>query len=163
MQTVQEKLDEANRQLQNLPDLKRLFASKKQEVQTLEGKVISTKDVERLYGTLQQLIRETGCEMRRLDISDPSSRAWTTNDSPTRRHLTGPPGQETPFLLVSRTAVLRMEGSMPNVYQFLSRVNQLEKFLHAKQIRLERSQRNENAAELEMHLELFDLVRKNAA
>ncbi len=52
---------------------------------------------------------------------------------------------------------------MANVYQFLARASQLERFLHAKQIRLERSVRDENLIELEMHFELFDLTRKKSA
>jgi len=144
-----------------LPQLQRLFGEKKRELEALEAKALTPKEVENLYGTLQQLIRETGCQMRRLDISDPTSRAWFTQDSPTRRNqVGGTPSTETAFQLVSRTAVLRMEGTMPNVYQFLARVNQLERFIHAKQVRLERSQRNENTTELEMQFELYDLARK---
>jgi hypothetical protein len=98
--------------------------------------------------------------MRKLEISDPQARAWMSNDSPTQRFRLGHPGQETPFQLISRNATLRMEGAMPNVYHFLARVYQLERFLHAKVVRLERSTRNENITELEMQFEMFDLARK---
>jgi hypothetical protein len=159
---AREKLDEVNRRLDNLPLLKKRFAEKEREVTALEAKAITPKEVEGLHATLQQLIRETGCDMRRLDINEPNARAWMSNDSATHRFSVGDPGHETPFQLVSRTAVLRMEGAMPNVYHFLARVNQLERFIHAKQIRLERSPRNDNVTELEMHVDLYDLVRKKA-
>ena len=159
---AREKLAEVNRQLDNLPQLQRLFTDKEREVAKLEAKSITQKEVEHLHSTLQQMIRDSGCEMRTLNIGDPTSRTWMSNDSPTKRFSVGNPGQETPFQLVSRTAVLKMEGAMPNVYHFLARVNQLERFIHAKQIRLERSPRNETSTELEMNFELFDLVKKKS-
>lgn len=163
IQTARQNLDEANQQLQNLPLLRRTFEERKRELEHLEKKALTPREVENLRGNLQQLIRENGCVMRTLDISDAFSRPWSSNDSPTRRVTVGPPGQETPYMLVSRTATLRMEGEMANVYQFLARASQLERFLHAKQIRLERSVRDENLIELEMHFELFDLTRKKSA
>jgi Tfp pilus assembly protein PilO len=162
MRDAQEKLTEAKRQLQHLPELKRLFDARKQELQGLEAKAVTPQEIANLHATLQQLIRETGCEMRRLDIGEPSTRAWMSSDSPTRRGKVGALGQETPFQLVSRTAVLRMEGTMTNLYRFLARVSQLDRFIHTRQVRLDRSQRNEEVTELEMQFELFDLVRKKS-
>lgn len=162
LRTAREKVSETKRQLQNLPQLQRTFEQKKRELQALESKAVTQNDVEHLRGLLQKLIRETECEMREVTISEPNIRPWTTNDSVRRGTILSELGTETPFRLIQRNGILRIEGAMPNVYRFLSGVHQLNRFINAKQIKLERSSRDENLTQLEMQFEMFDLARKKA-
>ena len=104
--------------------------------------------------------RETGCVMRKLEISEPNTQSWTTNASPTRQTV-GDPGQETAFNLVRRTAQLNVEGPIENVYQFMAHISELNRLMHAKLVKLGRTQQDETVT-LEMNFESYDLVRKNS-
>ena len=162
--TAREKLEEAKRQVQNLPQLKQTFEKKKQLLVGLESKAVTEKDVLQLKEALQKLIRETGCSMRILTIDEvPSPRPWMTNDSPLRHKVHVDPGPVTNFNLLSRTAKLTIDGPMTSVYQFMSRMSQLDRFIHVKFVRLERGTRDDNVTQLEMEFDLFDLARKTSA
>jgi Tfp pilus assembly protein PilO len=162
--TAREKLDEIKRQVQNLPQLQQTFERNKRQLKTLEAKAVTEKNVEQLRDTLAKLIRETGCTQRLLSIdTSPTLKTWMTNDSALGRKAYVDPGPETKYLLANRNAKLAIEGAMANVYQFMARVSQLDRFMHVKRVRLERSARDENVTELEMEFELFDLTRKTVA
>ena len=162
--TAREKLEEAKRQVENLPQLKQTFEKKKQQLTALEGKAIAEKDVVPLREILQKLIRETGCTMRTLNVDEVAQpRPWMTNDSPLRNKVHVDPGPVTNFNLLIRTTKLQIDGPMSSVYQFMSRISQLDRFIHVKHVRLERSARDENVTQLEMEFDMFDLARKTSA
>ena len=159
---AREKLQEASGTAANLPQLQAALEKRKTEVQDLERKAVTDKDVERLrVGELQKLIRDAGCEMRQVQIDEqPQKRDWRSNDSPLRGSPIGDPGQETPFVLVQWTARLHIEGPMVNIYKFLQQMSQMDRFIHTTKVEMQRSETNDNMTQLRMEMMLFDLVRK---
>jgi len=159
---AREKLQEASGTAANLPQLQAALDKRKKEVQELERKAVTEKDVDRLrVGGLQKLIRDAGCEMRQVQIDEqPTKRDWRSNDSPLRGSPLGDPGQETPFQLHQWTARLQIEGPMVNIYKFLQQINQMDRFIHTTKVEMQRSETNENMTQLRMEMMLFDLVRK---
>lgn len=162
MAGVREKLNEASGTAANLPQLQSVLEKRKREVEELERKVVTEKDVEHLRdGELQKLIRETGCEMRSVTIDEmPQKREWRSNDSPLRGTPPGDAGQPTPFNLTQWNAKLQIEGRSLNIYKFLERISQMDRFIHTRLVQMLRSDTNENLTELRMEITLFDLVRK---
>jgi Tfp pilus assembly protein PilO len=162
--SAREKLAETKLQVQNLPQLQRAFDRKKSELGLLAKKAVNETNVEQFRETLHKLIRETGCTLRVGNIgANAMPRAWMTNDSPLGKKAFLDPGPETNFVLINRNAKLEIEGPMASVYQFMARVSQLDRFIHVKHIKLERSSRDENVTQLDMDFDMFDLTRKKAA
>lgn len=160
IQTARENLEEAQRQVENLPQLQRLFERQKRDLSQLEAMAVTAKEAENLRELLQKAIRETGCIPRTVDVRDQSQqRPWMTNDSPIPRKTFLKPGDATPFQLVTRTATLQLEGPMTSVYQFMSRASQLQHFIYVKSVRLERTMRDPNLMQLDMEIDMFDLAR----
>lgn len=164
MADAREKLEEASGAAANLPQLLGTLDKKKREVQELERKAVTEKDVEHLRdGELQKLIRESGCEMRQMNFDEiPEKRDWMSNDSPLRGPQVGDPGKETPFVLKQWKVRLRIEGPMGSIYKFLERMSQMDRFIHTRQVYMKRSEANENLTQLELEITLFDLARKKA-
>jgi hypothetical protein len=159
---AREKLKEASSTAANLPQLQAALEKRKIEVQDLERKAVTDKDVERLrVGEFQKLIRDAGCEMREVKIDDQATkRDWRSNDSPLRGSPIGDPGQETPFVLMQWTARLHIEGPIGNVYKFLQQLGQMDRFIHTTKVEMQRSERSDDMTQLKMEIMLFDLVRK---
>jgi Tfp pilus assembly protein PilO len=162
--TAREKLTEASGAAANLPQMQSALQKKKRELEELEQKAVSEKDVEHFRDELQKLIREVGCEMREVHIDEiPTKRPWMSNDSSLNTVSSGNAGPETPFVLVQWNARLRIEGPMGSIYKFLTRVSQLDRFMHARLVDMKRSETDENQTQLRMEVTLFDLERKKAA
>lgn len=161
---AREKLKEASGTAANLPLLQATLEKKRREVQELEAKAVTEKDVEKLRdGELQKLIRESGCEMRSVLIDEvPERRDWRSNDSPLRSSPIGNPGQETPFVLTQWKTRLHIEGPMGNIYMFLQRMSQMDRFLQTTKVEMKRSPSNDNLTQLILEFTLFDLARKKA-
>jgi hypothetical protein len=49
---------------------------------------------------------------------------------------------------------------MGNIYKFLQRMNQTDRFIHTTRVDMKRSEANENLTKLHMEFTLFDLTRK---
>jgi Tfp pilus assembly protein PilO len=162
-QAAREKLEDTKRQLQNLPQLQRMFEQKKKALQALETKAVTEQNLDQLRENFHRLIRDTNCAMKSLVFSDsPTPRAWHANDSPLvmKTYLVPPP--ETEYVLNKRTAKLEIEGPMSNVYQFMAKVSQLDRFIHVNRVALERSQTDERV-KLNLEFDMFDLTKKKAA
>ena len=162
MVAAREKLDEASGTAANLPQMKNALDKRKSEVQELERKAVTEKDIEHLRdGELQKLIRDAGCEMRSVTIDDiPAKREWRSNDSPLRGVPPGESGQPTPFELTQWNARLLVEGRSINIYKLLERISQMDRFIQTRLVHMQRSETNENLTQLRMELTLFDLARK---
>jgi hypothetical protein len=164
MASAREKLQEASGAAANLPQLQAALDRKKLEIQELEQKAVTEKDVEKLRdGELLKLIQQSGCEMRTLSIGEiPVKRAWMSNDSALRGSPIGDPGQETPFQLVQWTVSLNIVGPMGSIYTFLNQISQMDRFIHTTKVDMRRSDNDENLTQLKMDFTLYDLVRKKA-
>lgn len=158
---AREKLDEASGAAANLPQMQAALQAKKRDLEALERKAVTEKDVEHFRDELQKLIREAGCEMRVVNIDgSPFRRPWKSNDHPLRTDSAGDLGQDTPFELVQWKAHLQIEGPMGSIYKFLERVSQMDRFIHAQQVTMKRSDVDENQTQLLMDVTLFNLERK---
>jgi Tfp pilus assembly protein PilO len=164
MSGARQKLDEASGTAANLPQMRTALDRTQREVQELERKAITQKDLEHLRdGELQKLIRETGCEMRQMSIDEvPMKRDWRSNDSPLRGTPIGDAGQPTPFVLMQWNARLQIEGRSHSIYKFLERISQMDRFIQARSVQMQRSETNENMTQLRMEITLFDLARKKS-
>ena len=161
---AREKLDEASGAAANLPQMQAMLLAKKRDLEALERKAVTEKDVEHFRDELQKLIREAGCEMRVVNIDGlPYRRPWKSNDDPLRMTMPGDTGQETPFELVQWKAHLQIQGPMGNIYKFLERVSQMDRFIQAQQVTMKRSDVDENQTQLLMDVVLFNLERKKIA
>lgn len=161
--SAREKLTEAEGAAANVPQMQAALAKRRTEVEALESKAITERDVESLRTDLQRLIRDVGCEMREVYIEEiPTRRAWMSNDSPLTGAPVGNPGQETPFVLVQWESKIRLEGEMGSIYKFLAQLNQMDRLIHTKVVELKRSDINENQTQLRVEMTLFGLERKQA-
>ena len=163
MATAREKLNDASGNAANLPQVQATLDAKKRELEVLERKAVSETDIEKFREELQRMIRETGCEMREVNVDEtPQKRAWMSKDSPLRNGPVTDPGTETPFVLSQWNARMRLEGSMGAVYKFLASLNQMDRFIHTKEVQLARADGQENRTQLRMDITFYGLTRKKA-
>jgi hypothetical protein len=155
-------LEETERQLNNLPKFTQLFEKRRSELEKLEKQSLDPDAAQALRGTLLQLIRETGCTMRYVRLSDPVRRDWLENDDPLGIKSLTERGGETPFQLVTRQMSVSISGPMANLNKFLERLNGIERLIHTNSISLQRSGQRTTTTALDMEILLFELARKSA-
>jgi hypothetical protein len=155
-------LEETERQIENLPKFTQLLEKRKLELANLEKQTFSQDAAQTLRSELQQMIRETDCQMRNVRLGDPISRDWTTNDDPVTLVNMADRGTSTPFQLVTRQMSLQITGTMPNLSRFLERLSKLNGLVHTKSISLRRTSQQSTNTSLDMEILLFDLARRPA-
>ncbi len=110
---------------------------------------------------LVKLVRDSGCQLRRLNVSGAQARPWHVGDHP----ITPPekPGDPTPFMLETRVVSLSLNGSLARVEELLEKVQTTQQFVYAKTINVQPESRNPKQVDLNIELWFFALQRQDAA
>lgn len=156
---AREKLEKTNAEIAKLPQHAELFQKKQKELAALTRRTVQEDSAQRLRNDLVQLVRKSGCTMRRIRLGDPTRRDWMENDSPVTGANPADPGAKTPFRLVSRQLSLSIDGQMPKLHQFLSELHKIDKTMHTRTISLQRAGRTRGIATLDLDMVLFDLEK----
>lgn len=154
------KLEETNAEIAKLPRHAELFKKKQEELGALQRRTVTEDSAQRLRNDLVQLVRQSGCTMRRIRLGDATRRDWMENDSPVTGADLVDPGRETPFQLVSRQLSLSITGQMPKLHGFLAELHKIDKTMHTRTISLQRAGRNKGTATLDLDMVLFDFEKK---
>jgi hypothetical protein len=157
-----DELLEAQAQGSSVEAFDKIRREKEASLEALEEEAVSAENEQAFRDRLDKIVQGTGCTMRRIQMGQPFSSVWKTNDHPLNTGKTSDRGNDTPYQLEKRRISLEITGSIGDLYDFLSEVNKLEKLIHTKSVSLEGAARGENTAVLEMELIAFNLVKKAA-
>ncbi len=154
------RLEQTNQDIGKLPRHVELFKKKQAELEKHNRRAVSEDAAQRIRNELVQLVRKTGCTMRRIRLGDASRRDWMENDSPVKGVDLVDPGRETPFQLISRQLSLSITGEIPQLHAFLAEMHKIDNTMHTRSISLERAGRSQGAATLDLDMVLFDFEKK---
>jgi hypothetical protein len=130
-------------------------------VQERLGKTLNDQNEAEYRNTIVKLVRDAGCQLRRLNIATPTSRVWGQADDPleksARKNL-----QPSGFQLERRQINLSLVGHSANVRQLLERLENEDKQVYVQAIDLKPGAGDGRRVELSMELWYFTLKRSAA-
>ena len=157
---LSDELDLARQTAKNLPEFEERVAGVVDRLKAIEVRAVDETSLPIYRSRLVEIVREAGCQIRRIDVGPPTVRPWKTGDAPLKStEGPEPPGAPTPFALERRSAVLAVDGPMTAIYDLLERLEKERTIGHAHQLSLQPVPGQENEVTLELELWLFALTR----
>ncbi len=161
--TLAEELDSARQTVASLPTYEQRANEMTQQLGEYEARSVSQQSVSEYRSKLVNLIRDSNCQMRRLDLGTPTSRPWLENDNPLKRPIVqGTKVKKTPFTLERRSVVLLVDGTMDSIRSLLDKLHEDETFAYPSRLNLHAAGRQGGTVTLELELWLFALGRSKA-
>lgn len=124
-------LAEARRTEATLPDLETKVGELTKELGELESRAIGEASMVAYRSRLVDVVRSSGCQIRRIQVGPATTRPWLSNDNPLE---TEPPadGVKTPFVLEKRSLELAVNGGMGEIHNLLQRLEEERVLAHPK-------------------------------
>ncbi len=159
--TLVEELDEARTTAESLPELEKKVAGIVEKLAAIESRAISQDSVSNYRSQMVDLVRESGCQVRRFDVATPTRRAWLKKDNPLEAAPSkGAMSKKTPFALERRNVVLLVDGTMENVREFLGQLHDEESLAYLHHLKLHSASSGSDQVTLQIELWLFALSRQ---
>ena len=158
---LSEELAHARLTAATLPAFEKRVAATRVELEALEVRSVEDGSLARYRSRLVDLVRESGCQIRRIEVGAPTLRAWKTGDNPLDE--TAPAeAADTPFKLERRSVILAVDGRMSAVHDLLDRLEKEQTLSHPHRVQLQAASNGSDTVTLELELWLFALARTAA-
>ena len=156
-----EELAAARLTAESLPAYEKQAEQVRSELEALEVRAVDEAGVAKFRSRLVDLVRESGCQIRRIDVGAPTRRPWSENDD-ALAEIGLPRGAAAPFTLERRSVVLAVDGNMPAVHELLDRLEKERTLSHPHRLQMQGASANGETVTLELELWLFALSRTAA-
>jgi hypothetical protein len=155
-----ENLARARETAESLPSLEKQAGAVRKDLEALEVRTVDEASLARFRSRLVDVVRESGCQIRRIEVGQPTRRSWKENDKPLSEAPTG--GADTPFSLERRPVILAVDGAMSAIQDLLTRLEKEQTLSHPHQMQLQAVSASGETVTLELELWLFALSRTAA-
>lgn len=157
-----EELAAARRTAELLPVYEKQAAEVGKELAALEARAIDEAGLARFRSRLVDVVRDSGCQIRRIEVGAPTRRPWKENDEPLSE-LSEPTGDgPTPFALERRSVILAVDGSMSAIHELIAQLEKEKTISHSHRLQLQAAGGGGESVTLELELWLFALSRTAA-
>lgn len=153
-----EQLAQANRTAEELPLYEQRVAEKTAELQQLRELEVDEADLTTLRSWLVDIARQAGCQVRRIDLSAPNTRAWTKDGNPLETTKKTTKDAATPFELRTRSVTFSVTGTTLEVRALLKTLDKDRRLKHAHAVAMKPQSRNRNELQLDLTLWYFALA-----
>ena len=156
-----EDLDRARNAAEALPEVEQHVQEIVEKLAAIESRTISSKSVSNYMNKIVDMVRETGCQVRRFDVGTPVIRPWTKGDDPLMTTVSKEKSKgKTPFSLERRSVVLLVDGTMENLRGLLGQLYKEESIAYLHRLALQSTARSSEQVTMEIELWLFALGRE---
>ncbi|MEM8944042.1 MAG: hypothetical protein AAGD11_02585 [Planctomycetota bacterium] len=159
--TLTDDLDRARQTDDGLSANEQQVAEIVAKLEAIESRTVSTESVSAYRSKIVELVRASGCQVRRFDVSSPTLRPWLANDNPLESML--PPDakkRKTPFALERRNVVLLVDGSMESMRELLGKLHDDDALAYLHRLGLQAASRGGDQVTMELEMWLFALGRQ---
>jgi hypothetical protein len=155
-----EELVRARETAQALPAYERRSAAVQGALEALERRTVDDGSLGAFRSRLVDVVRESGCQIRQIEVGAPTRRPWNEGDDPLADGQEAPGKQGgTGFSLERRSVTLAVDGAMPAIHDLLSRLEEERTLSHPHRVHMQPASTGGEAVMLELELWLFALVR----
>jgi hypothetical protein len=155
-----DQLDAARQTAESLPQIEKQTAAVRKDLEALDTRTVDEAALARYRSRLVDLVRESGCQIRRIEVGAPHKRPWKENDKPLSEMP--PAGADTPFSLERRPVTLAVDGAMSAIQDLLSKLEKERTLSHPHRVQLQSVTGTGETVTLELELWLFALSRTAA-
>ena len=160
---LSEELENARNTAGQLPSLEKQVASVVEELEILEERSVSEETVSAYRTRLVDLVRESSCQIRRLDLAEPILRPWKEGDDPLQEGTkSDKSGKATPFSLERRSIQLSVSGKTHDIYGLLERLQKDTTLAHPERLQFHSDGQNGESITMELEMLLFALSRQSS-
>lgn len=152
-----EQLAQANETSQRLPLYEQKVAEKASELAELRDREIDDNEIAELRAWLVDAARQSGCRVRRIELSSPNDRPWNDDDHPLNPTDRAKSNAKTPFRLQTRPVAFSVTGSNEEVLALLKTIDEDTRLKHARAFDLKPVGRNSNEIQLDLTFWFFAL------
>ena len=161
--TLAEELDRARQTAAQVPSLEKKVAEVVGQLTTLDARAVSDDTLSGYRSRLVDMIRESSCQIRRLDVASPTRRSWKEGDHPLADGNTGSSlGKATPFFLEQRSIQLSVTGRTHDIYTLLEKLQTDTTLAHPERIELRSDGPNNETITMDLEMLLFALSRQSS-
>jgi hypothetical protein len=146
---------------ESLPAYEKQAEGVRAELEALEVRTVDAAGVAKFRSRLVDLVRESGCQIRRIDVGAPTRRPWSEQDD-ALAEVARPAAGATPFVLERRSVVLAVDGAMPAVHDLLDRLEKERTLSHPHRLQMQGASAGGETVTMELELWLFALARTAA-
>ena len=159
---ITDELGRARQTAESLPKLEERVAKLIEELAETEARSVSAETVSEYRSTLVDMVRESGCQVRRIDVGAPSLRPWKKEGNPLAPAGAGGKLEKTPFTLERRNVVVLVDGPMQGILDLLEQLHEDTKLAYPRRLELNSKSTRGESVTMELELWLFALSRRNA-
>jgi hypothetical protein len=160
---LSEELAAAKLTAQALPAYEKQNAAMQQQLESLEARTVDEEGVARFRSKLVDVVRrESGCQIRRIEVGAPARRPWKEKDQPLGELASATVGAPTPFVLERRSVTLAVDGNLAAIQDFLGRLEKEQTLSHPRRLHMQAVSAGGDTVTLELELWLFALTRTAA-
>lgn len=154
-----EELARARETADALPVYDKRSAAVRSALEALERRTVDEETLGAFRSRLVDVVRDSGCQIRQIEVGSPTQRAWNEGDDPLAdgQQALGKGG--TGFSLERRSVTLAVDGAMPAIHELLSRLEEERTLAHPHRVQMQPASTGGEAVMLELELWLFALVR----
>ncbi|MEN1680101.1 MAG: hypothetical protein AAGJ46_10945 [Planctomycetota bacterium] len=154
-----EQLVEAGQTAELLAGLRERVTATTAQREALESRTLRADAVPRWRNTLVNMVRESGCTVRRISLGAVRTRRWRENDWPLADPKDNTAGKDTPFALETRPVSLSVTGSIGEVRDLLARIESDGMLVHASGLEMRPTRQDGREVQMELELWCFALER----
>jgi hypothetical protein len=143
-----------------LPEFEKRSATVGEELAALERRTVDDAGLAAFRSRLVDIVRDSGCQIRQIEVGEPSRRPWRQGDDPLKEADQAPTsGGATPFSLERRSVLLAVDGPMPAVHDLLARLEEERTLSHPHRLQMQAAATSGETVMVELELWLFALSR----
>jgi hypothetical protein len=160
-ETLLIELDSARNVAAELQRFEGRVGEKLAELKVFEANTVDEESLPALRGKLVDLAKETGCNIRRLNVGGVASRPWKPGEDPIAQTPDKKTTEEGPsFQLQWRPVSLSLSGTSASLRSMVERVAASGMLMHTKSLEMFPSSPTRQTLTLDMELWYFTLARK---
>ncbi|MEN0109198.1 MAG: hypothetical protein AAF805_00600 [Planctomycetota bacterium] len=154
-------LADAQQTAERLDEYESAVAERTERLEALRRREVDEAQLAELRSWLVSAAREAGCQVRRIDLSAPTSRPWGFDDHPLATPDKKRKQPPTPFHLETRGVAFSVTGSTAELRALLKAIDADQRLKHANAVAMKPESRNQRSLQLDLNLWYFALVRPN--
>lgn len=151
---------EAGQTAELLEGMRVRVATTTDELTALESRTLPADGVSAFRNGLVDIVRESGCQVRRIGVGSVRTRQWHEHDDPLSEGKNAE-GPKSPFKLETRPVNLAVTGSMSEVRNLLTKIDESPMMTYAHGLTLKPAGRGDSV-QLDIELWCFALSRGKA-
>ena len=159
--TLSDELDRARQTAKALAENEQEVAKVVEKLASIEARTISGDNLSSYRNEVMKMVRDSGCQMRQLEVALPSTRPWMEQDNPLEsKKSKSSKNEKTPFSLERRNVVLLVDGSMENLRELMGQLREDDSVAYLHRMELQSKSPGSEQVTLKLELWLFALSRQ---